>query len=46
VGGKSRRWALETARQDKKNLEESLGMVEEKVKEVRADVRYGFEEGT
>jgi hypothetical protein len=44
VGGKSPHWALETAREDKRDLEETLSMVEEKVKEVRADVRYGFEE--
>ncbi|KAH6881649.1 hypothetical protein BKA58DRAFT_433431 [Alternaria rosae] len=45
VGGMSRHRALEIAKEDKKDLEESLEMIKEKVKEVRADVRYGFEEG-
>jgi hypothetical protein len=44
VSGMSPRRALETAKEDKKNLEESLILVEEKVKEIRADVRYGFGE--
>jgi hypothetical protein len=45
VGGMSLHRALEIAKEDKKDLEESLEMIKEKVKEVRADVRYGFEEG-
>jgi len=45
VGGKSPHRALEIAKEDKNDLKESLEMIEEKVKEVRADVRYGFEEG-
>lgn len=44
VGGKSLHHALEIAREDKKDLAESLSLVEEQVKEIRADVRYGFEE--
>ncbi|KAI4621144.1 uncharacterized protein J4E87_006772 [Alternaria ethzedia] len=44
VGGKAPHRALEIAKEDKEDLEESLEMIEEKVKEVRADVRYGFEE--
>ena len=45
VGGKLPHRALEVAKEDKQDLEESLEMIEEKVKEIKADVRYGFEEG-
>jgi hypothetical protein len=46
VGGKSPHRALEIAKEDKKDLAESLSFVEGHVKEIRADVRYGFEEET
>jgi hypothetical protein len=35
---------LEIAKEDKKDLEESLSLVEEHVKEIKADIAYGFEE--
>ena len=44
VGGRPRHRALEIAKEDKKDLEESLRLVEEHVKEIRADIVYGFEE--
>ncbi|CAI9628662.1 unnamed protein product [Alternaria burnsii] len=44
VGGRPRHRALEIAKEDKKDLEESLSLVEEHVKEIRADIAYGFEE--
>ncbi|KAG9193450.1 hypothetical protein G6011_03485 [Alternaria panax] len=39
VGGKSRHRALEIAKEDKKDLEESLSLVEEQVNDIRVDDR-------
>lgn len=43
VGGRSSHRALQIAKGDLKGLEGSMQEVEDKMKQIRADVRYGFE---
>ncbi|KAI8933286.1 hypothetical protein NX059_009913 [Plenodomus lindquistii] len=45
VAGRAKHRALQLAKQDLEGLEASLGEIEERVSEVRAEARYGVGEG-